>query len=130
MVWGGKDYLITPSILSADFAKLGEEVDNVSALHHPCAHEQGALFGCCWLGRVKGFELAAAWGKQRGAGTSLRCPCELIPCAGVREAGGERVGEVWRGWARVRAHYQRPVAGQHLRWHPEAEQRRRWFVYA
>eukprot|EP00527_Entomoneis_sp_CCMP2396_P000808 CAMPEP_0198137340 /NCGR_PEP_ID=MMETSP1443-20131203/852_1 /TAXON_ID=186043 /ORGANISM="Entomoneis sp., Strain CCMP2396" /LENGTH=269 /DNA_ID=CAMNT_0043798745 /DNA_START=62 /DNA_END=871 /DNA_ORIENTATION=+ len=28
-VWGGKDYLIAPSILSADFAKLGEEVDNV-----------------------------------------------------------------------------------------------------
>merc|ERR1719464_2491469 len=29
MVWGDKDYLIAPSILSADFAKLGEEVDNV-----------------------------------------------------------------------------------------------------
>eukprot|EP00594_Rhizosolenia_setigera_P007058 CAMPEP_0178953570 /NCGR_PEP_ID=MMETSP0789-20121207/8492_1 /TAXON_ID=3005 /ORGANISM="Rhizosolenia setigera, Strain CCMP 1694" /LENGTH=263 /DNA_ID=CAMNT_0020634843 /DNA_START=58 /DNA_END=849 /DNA_ORIENTATION=- len=28
-VWGDKDYLIAPSILSADFAKLGEEVDNV-----------------------------------------------------------------------------------------------------
>ena len=27
--WGDKDYLIAPSILSADFAKLGEEVDNV-----------------------------------------------------------------------------------------------------
>jgi hypothetical protein len=24
--WGGKDYLIAPSILSANFAKLGEEV--------------------------------------------------------------------------------------------------------
>lgn len=29
MVWGGKEYLIAPSILSANFAKLGEEVDNV-----------------------------------------------------------------------------------------------------
>jgi ribulose-phosphate 3-epimerase len=28
-VWGDKDYLIAPSILSANFAKLGEEVDNV-----------------------------------------------------------------------------------------------------
>jgi len=28
-VWGDKDFLIAPSILSADFAKLGEEVDNV-----------------------------------------------------------------------------------------------------
>jgi ribulose-phosphate 3-epimerase len=28
-VWGDKDYLIAPSILSADFARLGEEVDNV-----------------------------------------------------------------------------------------------------
>jgi hypothetical protein len=86
MVWGGKDYLIAPSILSADFAKLGEEVDNVSALHHPCAHEQRAFLGCCWVGRVKGFELAAAWGKQKGAGTRLCCPCELIPCAGMRGA--------------------------------------------
>ena len=29
MVWGDKKYLIAPSILSADFARLGEEVDNV-----------------------------------------------------------------------------------------------------
>ena len=29
MVWGGKKYIIAPSILSADFARLGEEVDNV-----------------------------------------------------------------------------------------------------
>jgi ribulose-phosphate 3-epimerase len=29
MVWGGKDYLIAPSILAADFARLGEEVDNM-----------------------------------------------------------------------------------------------------
>eukprot|EP00979_Chaetoceros_neogracilis_P000658 scaffold162_cov267-Chaetoceros_neogracile.AAC.8 len=29
MVWGDKDYLIAPSILSADFAQLGAEVDNV-----------------------------------------------------------------------------------------------------
>mmetsp|Transcript_10801 Transcript_10801/g.20798 ORF Transcript_10801/g.20798 Transcript_10801/m.20798 type:complete len:272 (+) Transcript_10801:36-851(+) len=28
-VWGDKDYLIAPSILSADFAKLGAEVDNM-----------------------------------------------------------------------------------------------------
>merc|ERR1711966_636670 len=28
-VWGDKDYLIAPSILSADFARLGEEVDNM-----------------------------------------------------------------------------------------------------
>jgi len=28
-VWGEKDYLIAPSILSADFAKLGAEVDNM-----------------------------------------------------------------------------------------------------
>lgn len=28
-VWGDKDYLIAPSILSADFARLGEEVDTV-----------------------------------------------------------------------------------------------------
>lgn len=28
-VWGDKDYLIAPSILSADFAMLGTEVDNV-----------------------------------------------------------------------------------------------------
>ncbi len=29
MVWGNNDYIIAPSILSADFARLGEEVDNV-----------------------------------------------------------------------------------------------------
>ena len=29
MVWGGKKYIIAPSILSADFARLGEEVNNV-----------------------------------------------------------------------------------------------------
>ena len=29
MVWGDKDYLIAPSILSADFARLGEEVNYV-----------------------------------------------------------------------------------------------------
>mmetsp|Transcript_31139 Transcript_31139/g.29985 ORF Transcript_31139/g.29985 Transcript_31139/m.29985 type:complete len:266 (-) Transcript_31139:223-1020(-) len=29
MVWGDKDFLIAPSILSADFARLGDEVDNV-----------------------------------------------------------------------------------------------------
>ena len=29
MVWGEKKYIIAPSILSADFARLGEEVDNV-----------------------------------------------------------------------------------------------------
>lgn len=28
-VWGDKDYLIAPSILSADFARLGAEVDNM-----------------------------------------------------------------------------------------------------
>jgi len=28
-VWGDKDYLIAPSILSADFARLGDEVDTV-----------------------------------------------------------------------------------------------------
>jgi ribulose-phosphate 3-epimerase len=28
-VWGDKEYLIAPSILSADFAQLGAEVDNV-----------------------------------------------------------------------------------------------------
>eukprot|EP00552_Chaetoceros_brevis_P004699 CAMPEP_0197735170 /NCGR_PEP_ID=MMETSP1435-20131217/378_1 /TAXON_ID=426625 /ORGANISM="Chaetoceros brevis, Strain CCMP164" /LENGTH=264 /DNA_ID=CAMNT_0043322775 /DNA_START=11 /DNA_END=805 /DNA_ORIENTATION=+ len=28
-VWGDKDFLIAPSILSADFARLGSEVDNV-----------------------------------------------------------------------------------------------------
>ena len=33
MVWGDKDYLIAPSILSADFARLGEEVDNVLEAH-------------------------------------------------------------------------------------------------
>jgi len=29
MVWGNNEYIIAPSILSADFARLGEEVDNV-----------------------------------------------------------------------------------------------------
>jgi len=29
MVWGSKEYIIAPSILSADFARLGEEVENV-----------------------------------------------------------------------------------------------------
>lgn len=29
MVWGEKKYIIAPSILSADFARLGEEVENV-----------------------------------------------------------------------------------------------------
>jgi ribulose-phosphate 3-epimerase len=38
MVWGGKDYLIAPSILSADFAKLGEEVDNVLAAGADVVH--------------------------------------------------------------------------------------------
>jgi ribulose-phosphate 3-epimerase len=28
-VWGNKDYLIAPSILSANFARLGEDVDNM-----------------------------------------------------------------------------------------------------
>ncbi len=38
MVWGGKDYLIAPSILSANFAKLGEEVDNVIAAGADVVH--------------------------------------------------------------------------------------------
>lgn len=38
MVWGGKDYLIAPSILSANFAKLGEEVDNVLAAGADVVH--------------------------------------------------------------------------------------------
>jgi len=37
-VWGDKDYLIAPSILSADFAKLGEEVDNVLAAGADVVH--------------------------------------------------------------------------------------------
>jgi ribulose-phosphate 3-epimerase len=38
MVWGGKDYLIAPSILSADFAKLGQEVDNMIAAGADVVH--------------------------------------------------------------------------------------------
>ena len=38
MVWGGKDYLIAPSILSANFAKLGEEVDNMIAAGADVVH--------------------------------------------------------------------------------------------
>ena len=38
MVWGGKDYLIAPSILSANFAKLGEEVDNMLAAGADVVH--------------------------------------------------------------------------------------------
>jgi len=38
MVWGDKDYLIAPSILSADFARLGEEVDNVLAAGADVVH--------------------------------------------------------------------------------------------
>jgi len=38
MVWGGKDYLIAPSILSADFAKLGQEVDNMLAAGADVVH--------------------------------------------------------------------------------------------
>ena len=38
MVWGDKDYLIAPSILSADFAKLGQEVDNVLAAGADVVH--------------------------------------------------------------------------------------------
>jgi ribulose-phosphate 3-epimerase len=37
-VWGDKDYLIAPSILSADFARLGEEVDNVLAAGADVVH--------------------------------------------------------------------------------------------
>merc|ERR1719282_1391150 len=37
-VWGDKDYLIAPSILSANFAKLGEEVDNVLAAGADVVH--------------------------------------------------------------------------------------------
>merc|ERR1719343_737293 len=37
-VWGDNDYLIAPSILSADFAKLGEEVDNVLAAGADVVH--------------------------------------------------------------------------------------------
>merc|ERR1711966_394220 len=35
---GGKDFLIAPSILSADFAKLGQEVDNVLAAGADVVH--------------------------------------------------------------------------------------------
>uniref|UniRef100_A0A7S0M6B2 Ribulose-phosphate 3-epimerase n=1 Tax=Cryptomonas curvata TaxID=233186 RepID=A0A7S0M6B2_9CRYP len=38
MVWGGKDFLIAPSILSANFAKLGEEVDNMLAAGADVVH--------------------------------------------------------------------------------------------
>ena len=38
MVWGDKDYLIAPSILSADFARLGSEVDNVLAAGADVVH--------------------------------------------------------------------------------------------
>jgi ribulose-phosphate 3-epimerase len=37
-VWGDKDFLIAPSILSADFARLGEEVDNVLAAGADVVH--------------------------------------------------------------------------------------------
>jgi ribulose-phosphate 3-epimerase len=37
-VWGDKDYLIAPSILSADFARLGEEVDTVLAAGADVVH--------------------------------------------------------------------------------------------
>lgn len=37
-MWGDKDYLIAPSILSADFARLGEEVDNVLAAGADVVH--------------------------------------------------------------------------------------------
>ena len=37
-VWGDKDYLIAPSILSADFAQLGAEVDNVLAAGADVVH--------------------------------------------------------------------------------------------
>jgi len=37
-VWGGKDFLIAPSILSADFAQLGAEVDNVLAAGADVVH--------------------------------------------------------------------------------------------
>merc|ERR1719203_2460627 len=37
-VWGDKDYLIAPSILSADFARLGEEVDNAMAAGADVVH--------------------------------------------------------------------------------------------
>merc|ERR1719203_1926886 len=37
-VWGDKDYLIAPSILSADFARLGEEVENVLAAGADVVH--------------------------------------------------------------------------------------------
>jgi hypothetical protein len=42
MVWGAKEsehkFLIAPSILSANFAKLGEEVDNVLAAGADVVH--------------------------------------------------------------------------------------------
>eukprot|EP00588_Corethron_pennatum_P004662 CAMPEP_0194298002 /NCGR_PEP_ID=MMETSP0169-20130528/59917_1 /TAXON_ID=218684 /ORGANISM="Corethron pennatum, Strain L29A3" /LENGTH=270 /DNA_ID=CAMNT_0039047933 /DNA_START=935 /DNA_END=1747 /DNA_ORIENTATION=- len=37
-VWGDKDFLIAPSILSADFARLGEEVDTVLAAGADVVH--------------------------------------------------------------------------------------------
>merc|ERR1719221_792680 len=37
-VWGDNDYLIAPSILSANFAKLGEEVDNMLAAGADVVH--------------------------------------------------------------------------------------------
>lgn len=40
-VWGDKDYLIAPSILSADFARLGEEVDNVLEAGADVVHFDG-----------------------------------------------------------------------------------------
>ena len=41
MVWGDKDYLIAPSILSADFAMLGQEVDNMLEAGADASYRRG-----------------------------------------------------------------------------------------
>lgn len=43
LIESGKDFLIAPSILSADFAKLGEEVDNALAAGADVVHFDARL---------------------------------------------------------------------------------------
>jgi hypothetical protein len=64
MVWGGKDYLIAPSILSADFAKLGQEVIIRSLLlnwTHGCRLWTGSKSYMCVCAFVLGMVHVSKW---------------------------------------------------------------------
>jgi hypothetical protein len=96
MVWGGKDYLIAPSILSADFAKLGQEVIRSLLLHFTQGSRLKTVskntHACLFMGwhtRRNGLMAMEERGRTHGAACG-RFRVSMASRAGGRRGGRER----------------------------------------